>query len=263
MIRKSRRPFKIEMNDETLEALSERSHSMTKVQALIDLISRRVSEPTEVSKNNRSFILQPGEAETSINVLAEQWGWDRKTVRRFLDTLQKTGCMKYKRYTYGTVAVFPCLNDSPSQDESYSPAKNNASSSTTQLDVAPFNPSVQKDSSGNMKKTSIRYDAPPLTLDDEVHSLLKNIYDRFKARLPLLHMPPYNQRTEKAIYSVFIQGMSANEELLDKYLDTIAGDPMKNGEMAELTGDSHDRESFESLFSPRWEEILFPSNTHK
>ena len=57
--------------------------------------------------------------------------------------------------------------------------------------------------------------------------------------------------------------MDASDELLDKYLDTIAGDPMKNGEIAELTGDSHDRESFESLFSPRWEEILFPSNTHK
>ena len=263
MIIKNHSPFIIAMNNEMLEALSERSRSLTKVQALIDLISRRVSEPTEVSKNNRTFILQPGEAETSINVLAEQWGWDRKTVRRFLDTLQKTGCMKYKRYSYGTVAVFPCLNDATSQDESYSSAIDNETSSATRQVDATIDPSVHKDSSGIMKKTSIRYDAPPLTLDDEVHSLLKNVYDRFKARLPLLHMPPYDQRTEKAIYSVFIQGMDASDELLDNYLDTIAGDPMKNGEIAELTGDSHDRESFESLFSPRWEEILFPSNTHK
>ena len=262
MIIKNRRPFIIVLNDEMLEALSERSRSLTKVQALIDLISRRVTEPTEVSKNNRSFMLQPGEAETSINVLAEQWGWDRKTVRRFLYTLQKTGCIKYKRYTYGTVAVFPCLNVSPSQDELYYSAMGNVSSPAEQLTVVPFDPSVHKDSSGNNTMSSIRYDAPPLTLDNETHSLLKDVYDRFKSRLPLLHIPPYDQRTEKAIYSVFVQGMNANEELMDKYLDTIAGDPMKNGEMAELTGDSHDKESFQSLFSPRWEEILFPSNNH-
>jgi len=244
-----------------LEALSERSSSLTKVQALIDLVSRCVTEPTEVSKNNRRYMLQTGEAETSINVLAAEWKWDRKTVRRFLDTLQKNGCMKIRRHPYGTIAVFPSLIYSPPQIPCSSPSRNDGSSPSVTCPAPSCLPGVQKDVSVTQNNKSIRYDDPPLTLSDDEQSQLKKVYHRFKAKLPLLHIPPYGQRTEKAIYSVFIQGMNADMELLEKYLDSIAGNPMKNGEMAELTGDAHDRESFESLFSPRWEEILFPSSS--
>ncbi len=243
MILNNSKPFRIVLDNVMLEALSERSSSLTKEQALIDLISRCVTEPTEVSKNNRRYMLQTGEAETSINVLAAEWKWDRKTVRRFLDTLQKNGCMKIRRHPYGTIAVFPSLICSPSQILCSSPSPND-DSSTSGPRVTPSGfQGVHEDFSVIQETNSIRYDDPPLTLSDDEQSQLKKIYHRFKAKLPLLHIPPYDQRTEKAIYSVFIQGMNADMELLEKYLDSIAGNPMKNGEMAELSGDAHDRES--------------------
>ena len=44
---------------------------------------------------------------------------------------------------------------------------------------------------------------------------------------------------------------------MKRYIDTVANDPYKNGEIAEMTGNTTDQESIESLFACKWQELLF------
>lgn len=251
-------PFKILIDNRVLECLSERSRFLSKEQAFLDLLKRRVAEPTTITKNDRTFILQEGEAETSVNVLAEQWEWDRKKVRKFLADLNDAGCIVTRKLPYASVSTFPCIvtspslveNDSPSMDEESSPSETNSFSPSTKEG----NPSSEP--TGFIQ--SLRYDQDPLALDEETRTRLKSVIDRFRGRLPLLECPDYDQRTEKAIYSVYILGMNGDDELMDRLLSMVAKDPLKNGKMASMTGRKTDKESFTSLFSPRWQELLFP-----
>lgn len=260
MVRPNDINFSIVLDNRMIEALSERSRVLTREQALIDLIRRRVFVRTEVSKNDRSFFLEPGEAETSIRTLADDWKWDRKTVRKFLNTLADTGCIRLRHLTYATVADFPTLISSSTEPNSSSPLYSIEKGTTNQILARTSSVNEREDSSDNNYKMSVRYDKGPLILDDGTRSLLKNIYTSFRDKLPLLEIPPYNERTEKAIYDVFILGMKGDMELMLQFLDKVAKDENMNGEMAELSGDSNDKESFVSLFSPRWQEILFPAS---
>jgi len=259
MIRPNDIPFSIILDNRMIEALSKRSEVLTHEQALIDLVRRCLEAPPEVSKNDRTFALHPGEAEVSFVTLSKDWGWDRKTVRKFLTSLQSSGCLSLRKYTYGTIASFPTLITSPSQTEgactpvptSSSPSDEGSFSSSTvgvQRDVSTVNPTV-----------SIVYDGAAMLLDDQTRQRIRSAYELFRHKLPLLETPPFDERTEKAIYHVFILGMQGDEKLLENYLDRVAGDEYMNGDMAELSGDASDKESFTSLFSPRWLEILYPS----
>lgn len=252
-------PFKMILDNRMIEALSERSKVLTHEQALIDLVGRCVSVPTMVSKNDRSFTLQPGEAEVSFLTLAKDWQWDRKTVRKFLTSLQKTGCLSLRHYPYGTVATFPTLITSPPRDGCDTlPSTAETSPSDCEGHI-PASSGVPVPHGAVRPTVSVLYDSSPLELDGETRASLRKVYDRFKTRLPHLEVPEYGHRTEKAIYYVFILGMNGDMDLMDRFLDRVASDENMNGEMAELTGDANDRESFESLFSPKWLEILYPA----
>jgi len=258
MVKPNENPFQIILDNKMLEVLSERSRILTHEQALIDLICRRVTVRTKVSKNDRHFYLNPGEAEIPISTLAKDWDWDRKTVRRFLQDLENTGCIETRKYAYGTVAVFPTLITSPPQSAETSPSQIKDSSPSS-IDEQPYSfedshPKVSIDDSIG----SLRYDGPPLEIDEATRVRLQKIHERFALRLPLLERPPYDDRIEKAIYLVFIIGMNGDDSLMDDFLDRVASNEAMNGELALLTGDKDDKESFMSLFSPKWQEILFP-----
>lgn len=254
-------PFRIILDNEVLEYISERSRSMTKAQAIIDLVSRRVGSPTEVSKNEQTYTLQPGEAETSVNALAEEWHWDRKTVRRFLCLLNKAGCIATRKLTYASVSSFPGIISSSAGTGAASPACPSAEGTAeTEGHAAPQPPVPVDGSSKDDKAGRVRYDLPPLNLDEETRASILHAYDLFHQRLPLLELPPYGPRVEKDLYITYVLGMGCDEGLLTRLLDMVAADPMRNGEMAELTGDDASRESFSALFSPRWQQMLFPAS---
>ena len=48
------------------------------------------------------LVVKRGQLHTSIAHLAERWKWDKKTVRRYLDVLEKAGMISQKRTTHGT-----------------------------------------------------------------------------------------------------------------------------------------------------------------
>ena len=257
----NKKPFRITLDNEALEYLSERSRSLTKAQAIIDLVARRVDSPTEVTKNEQTFILQPGEAETSVNALAEEWHWDRKTVRRFLAVLNRSGCLSTRKLTYASVSTFPGVVTSPVETPLSSSAdiapERTPGKDGRDTSVSP----VPEDSAGiPVTAGHVRYDLPPLELDEETREHIRHAYELFHRHLPLLEIPPYGPRVEKALYITYVLGMGCDEELLTRLLEKVAADPMRNGEMSELTGDDSTRESFVSLFSPRWQEMLFPAS---
>lgn len=254
-------PFRIILDNEALEYLSERSRSLTKAQAVIDLVSRRVTSPTEVTKNEQTFILQPGEAETSVNALAEQWHWDRKTVRRFLAVLNKAGCIETRKLTYASVSTFPGIVASSGEEPLLPPAVTAPEGTAEQTEPdRPADPVPEDCSAKAYVAGPLRYDMPPLEPDEETRARILHAYDLFHQRLPLLELPPYGPRVEKALYITYVLGMGCDDGLLTRLLDMVAADPMRNGEMAELTGDDTTRESFTTLFSPRWQEMLFPAS---
>lgn len=260
MIENNNPPLSILLSREVIESIHEKSLCPSREQAFFDLLSRRVTAPTPVTKNERTFILQEGEAETSINILAEEWNWDRKKVRKYLAELNELGIMRTRRLPYGSISTFPTVvSVSPSQQTENYPSNSFVSSPSQE---EPPSPSTQEVPSSLRNETvvSVRYDQEPLNLEGETRERIRRAYDLFREKLPLLDCPEYNDRTEKALYSVFVLGMNSNEDLLQRYLDVVAKNPMLSGKMAKLTGNRTDMESFTSLFSPRWQELLFPQD---
>lgn len=61
----------------------------SQAEAWLDLLMRANWEDTEVWKGSVCIKLKPGDVLTSQVELSERWRWNRKTVRRFLDSLEK------------------------------------------------------------------------------------------------------------------------------------------------------------------------------
>ena len=255
-------PFSILLDSRLMETLYERSSTMSRGQALIDLIARRASSPTVVRKHDHFITLQPGEADTSVHLLADEWGWDRKTVRKFLKILNDCGIMITRKTTFAAISTFPTIRSSSANETLSSPPFEDVSTISAKNPSTPVQP-VQSDLPSSRCEGSVRYDMAPLDLTNAERQQLKDIYALFRSRLPRLDLPEYSDRTEKAIYYLFVLGMHEDHDLLNRYLDLVAGDPMMNGEMAELSGDPRDKETFVSLFSPRWQELLFPVSPSK
>lgn len=263
MIENNHPPFSILLSHEVIEKIREKSHCPSREQAFFDLLSRRVTSPTPVKKNERTFILQEGEAETSINILAEEWNWDRKKVRKYLAELNELGIMQTRRLPYGSISTFPTVVPvSPSKPTEISPSTSSENSPSQDGSHSPSTQEVPT-SLRNESKVSVRYDQEPLTLEGETLERIRRAYDLFREKLPLLDCPDYNDRTEKALYSVFVLGMNSDEDLFQRYLDVVAKNLMLSGKMAKLTGNRTDMESFTSLFSPRWQELLFPPDAKR
>ena len=72
--------------------------------AWIDLLLLANHEDREILFQEKDGYqkVKRGQVLTSIVHMAERWKWDRKTVRRYLDTLEKAGMVTQKRTKHGT-----------------------------------------------------------------------------------------------------------------------------------------------------------------
>lgn len=248
--------FQMTIGLDLLEFLKERSAKTTKEDALCYLISQIVQEPVTVIKNGYSFTLQPGQVMAPLLQLAKEWNWDRKSVRRFLDGLEQLGYIRKFQYQYGTILEFPkLLRRTPAIDV---PHVLLAGQKATPTVGEPFPILLGVPLNGNgLKLQSVLYEDSPLQLDEETRNLCREVYDKFISNFPLLPKPaPYDQRIEKDIYYVFILGMNGNFGTLQRYFDIIRNDPFRNGAMAQLSPNSGYTESFQSLFSCKWQIVL-------
>lgn len=71
-------------------------------EAWIYLISRVAQNEKTILVDGKPLTLEPGEFHTSIEKLASAWGWNRKTVARYLSIFENEGMLTQKRTTKGT-----------------------------------------------------------------------------------------------------------------------------------------------------------------
>ncbi len=74
----------------------------SKGQAWIDLILLANHDEVKAPKGDGIAIYKRGCVHRSIYYLADRWGWDRKTVRRFLDVLQSDHMVSVESTASGT-----------------------------------------------------------------------------------------------------------------------------------------------------------------
>jgi len=255
--------FQCQMDSDLLEYLSERSICATKVTALLDLVSRRVPEATTVTPNFHPIEIPAGCAFASLTDLAADWKWDRKKVYRFVNRLETLGVIQSRNLMYGTLFYFPFLSSDGTPRKGPDCPSQNQPDGTPRI-LADNLPKLDDPSDSISVSHPIvqdfRYNARPLDLSEDTEAKCRMAYELFQKKLPKLELPPYSQRTQKAIYNVFILGMQEDSSQLEQLLDLVAADDYMNGEVAEMTGCSADKESFRSLFSCKWQELLFPEN---
>ncbi len=245
-----------------LEFLKEKSARVTKEDALCYLVSRMAQEPTVVVKNGYSFTLQPGQVMAPLLQLSKEWKWDRKSVRRFLDGLEELGYIKRFQYQYGTILEFTELLRGTSVEGVPAHMISRESGTPDSGVHFPTEPDVPEAVQSPLL-ANILYEAPPLQLDERTCNLCHKVYDLFVETFPLLPKPaPYDQRIEKDIYYVFILGMNGDFKTLQRYFDIIRNDPFRNGTMAQISPNSAYTESFQSLFSCKWQVVLSKSTSN-
>ena len=75
----------------------------SKKEAYVDLFKLANASGKSMYETRGVFVtLEEGEVGTSLILLAERWGWDRKTVKRFLVSLEKMGYVDCKFDNVGT-----------------------------------------------------------------------------------------------------------------------------------------------------------------
>ncbi len=74
----------------------------SKGQAWIDLILLANYKEVKVPKGDAIAVYKKGCVHRPITFLAERWGWNRKTVKRFLDVLQSDGMVSTESTRSGT-----------------------------------------------------------------------------------------------------------------------------------------------------------------
>lgn len=74
----------------------------SKGQAWIDLIMLANYTPHKKPKGGKVISYRRGDVNKSMLFLADRWGWDRKTVKRFLEVLESDGMVTIERSTQGT-----------------------------------------------------------------------------------------------------------------------------------------------------------------
>ena len=86
---------------------------VSRYDAFIDLLKHRVEEDTQMWVGGREIIVNEGCALTPVLTLSKEWGWDRKTVRRFLSQLEVFGFIHLESIDGITVTRFPGIADIP------------------------------------------------------------------------------------------------------------------------------------------------------
>lgn len=265
---KNTNSFEVRANFDLISFLSERSVCATRASAYLYLLAHRQQQDATFKRNNRSCTVRTGQTALPVTQLVSDWKWDRKTVQRFMDGMAEIGYLQFSNHVYWTIFDFPKILSEQEIEmldrETLNVAEGKASAIANgkPQNLADGKPSGVTDQTGSsVIPPDIRFDSPPLLLDEGTASQVREIYDYLTIRLPKLEIPSYNDRTEKAICFLFIYGMKKDMALMKRYIDTVANDPYKNGEIAEMTGNSTDQESFESLFACNWQEILFGTTT--
>jgi DNA-binding MarR family transcriptional regulator len=87
------------------------SERFSKPQAFIDLIFLANHHNKTISCNGVKYSLLRGQSARSIQTLAHRWGWDRKTVMRFLDRLEKDGSITQLRTPQTTIITIINYNE--------------------------------------------------------------------------------------------------------------------------------------------------------
>ena len=201
-----------------------------------------------ITKRGIDIHLQPGQLEASILTLSNKWKWHRKTVTGFLDELEKRGYIKRMSNKLSTIIEVTCLNQCTTETKTVCPTK--TSGQCTPELVAQYSTDFRN-------LPNVAHQSPPLQLADEERQTCRQVYDLFIETFPKLDKPPcYSDQIEKDIYYVFCLGMRGDFTLLKKYFDIISADPFKNGTMADMSGASPYKESFNHLFSTNWQLVL-------
>ena len=73
------------------------------LKAWIDLLLMANHSKKKRLINGKLVEIDAGQRWTSINHLSERWGWDKRKVKRFLNTLEKDHMISQKCTTYGTM----------------------------------------------------------------------------------------------------------------------------------------------------------------
>ena len=161
----------------------------TKLQAWLDLLMMVNYRDKKTYFNNRLIEVKRGEIITSERKLAERWKWDKRTVKKFLETLQtekmitfiieENVCTTINVVNYCKYQGF-LENDVPLDVPLTTPPD-------APLDVPPNVPNIKKDNKGKESKERKRNNKPPLsplgemvektdytkTLKDKLHDWLK------------------------------------------------------------------------------------------
>lgn len=238
----------IVIDTELLDYLSDASTVCNRIFAFNDLLQSAVQEPTVIIKRGIKVPLEPGQLEASIITLSNRWGWHRQTIATFLNELETLGYIKRMSNKISTIIEITCFKQCTTKEQSLctteSPGQHTSDSvvqCTTEFGHIP----------------DVAHHSPPMQLSDELRQICKEVYDLFIATFPLLDKPePYNPNIEKDIFYVFCLGMRGNFDMLNKYFAIINADPFKNGSMADTTGASHYKVTFQELFSSNWQTIF-------
>lgn len=70
--------------------------------AWIDLLLSANHKEKTILLGMKEVTIYPGQTHTSVQKLAEKWHWDRKTVMRYLDFLERTSMIRQERTPKGT-----------------------------------------------------------------------------------------------------------------------------------------------------------------
>ena len=73
-----------------------------KALAWIDLLLSANYRDKKIPINGKPVMIKGGSFHTSIAKLADKWGWDKRTVSRFLDVLESDGMLTQERSEHGT-----------------------------------------------------------------------------------------------------------------------------------------------------------------
>lgn len=82
--------------------------------AWIDMIFSANHADKEIMFDSQVMIIRRGQFLTSQSKLAQKWGWNRKTVKKYLDTLQQAGMISYdttERSTLITIQKYVIYQD--------------------------------------------------------------------------------------------------------------------------------------------------------
>jgi hypothetical protein len=75
------------------DTLWEEPRRLSHFEAYIDLLRRAAYHPTSLPIQGQTIRLEPGQLVCSTVKLAEQWGWHRATVWKFLQALERDGLL--------------------------------------------------------------------------------------------------------------------------------------------------------------------------